>query len=37
LAGAFTRPMPVAPMDTVHVDYGPLGSIAFRCAAQRAV
>lgn len=37
LAGAFTRPISVAPMDTVHVDYGPLGSIAFRCAAQRAV
>ena len=35
LAGAFTRPMPVAPMDTIHVDYGPLGSIAFRCVAQR--
>lgn len=35
LAGAFTRPMPVAPMDTIHIDYGPLGSIAFRCVAQR--
>jgi 2-oxo-hept-3-ene-1,7-dioate hydratase len=30
LAGSFTRPTPAAAGDTFHVDYGPLGSIAFR-------
>lgn len=34
LAGAFTRPMPISPQETIHVDYGELGSIAFHCAAQ---
>jgi 2-oxo-hept-3-ene-1,7-dioate hydratase len=28
LAGSFTRPVAVAKGDTIHVDYGPLGSIA---------
>lgn len=28
LAGSFTRPVPVKQGDTVHVNYGPLGSIA---------
>ena len=30
LAGSFTRPTPAAAGDDFHVDYGPLGSIAFR-------
>lgn len=30
LGGSFTAPVPVAPGDTFHVDYGPLGSIATR-------
>lgn len=30
LAGSFTAPVPVARGDTVHADYGPLGSIAVR-------
>lgn len=30
LAGSFTRPTPAAAGDVFHVDYGPLGSIAFR-------
>jgi len=30
LSGSFTRPMPIAAGDTVHADYGPLGSIACR-------
>ena len=30
LAGSFTRPVNAAAGDTFHVDYGPLGSIAFR-------
>ncbi len=30
LAGSFTRPVPVAPGDTIHGDYGPLGSITCR-------
>ena len=30
LAGSFTRPVPAARGDTFEVDYGPLGSIAFR-------
>ncbi len=30
LAGSFTRPVPVRPGDTFHVDYGPLGGIACR-------
>jgi 2-oxo-hept-3-ene-1,7-dioate hydratase len=30
LGGSFTRPTPAAAGDTFHVDYGPLGSIAFR-------
>jgi len=30
LAGSFTRPTPAAAGDTFHVDYGPLGSVAFR-------
>jgi 2-oxo-hept-3-ene-1,7-dioate hydratase len=30
LSGSFTRPMPLAAGDTVHADYGPLGSIACR-------
>ena len=30
LSGSFTRPMPVAAGDTVHADYGPLGSISCR-------
>jgi 2-oxo-hept-3-ene-1,7-dioate hydratase len=34
LAGAFTRPLPVAPADTVYVDYGELGSIAFHCGTR---
>lgn len=32
LAGSFTRPTPAARGDTFHVDYGPLGAIAFRFA-----
>ncbi|HYH23166.1 MAG TPA: 2-oxo-hepta-3-ene-1,7-dioic acid hydratase [Azospirillum sp.] len=32
LAGSFTRPVPVKAGDTVHADYGPFGSIAFRFA-----
>jgi 2-oxo-hept-3-ene-1,7-dioate hydratase len=30
LAGSFTRPTPAKAGDTFHVDYGPLGSVAFR-------
>jgi 2-oxo-hept-3-ene-1,7-dioate hydratase len=30
LGGSFTRPTSAAVGDTFHVDYGPLGSIAFR-------
>lgn len=30
LAGSFTRPVSVAPGDVFHVDYGPLGAVAFR-------
>jgi len=30
LAGSFTRPTPAVAGDNIHVDYGPLGSIAFR-------
>ena len=30
LSGSFTRPLPVAAGDTVHADYGPLGSISCR-------
>lgn len=30
LAGSFTRPVWVHPGDTIHADYGPLGSIAVR-------
>ena len=30
LAGSFTRPTPALPGDTLHADYGPLGSISFR-------
>lgn len=30
LAGSFTRPTPAVAGDCFHVDYGPLGSIAFR-------
>ncbi|MBL8325647.1 MAG: 2-oxo-hepta-3-ene-1,7-dioic acid hydratase [Rubrivivax sp.] len=30
LAGSFTRPTPAARGDTIQVDYGPLGSVAFR-------
>ena len=30
LAGSFTRPVKVAPGDTIHVDYGPLGNISAR-------
>ncbi|HMW22558.1 MAG TPA: 2-oxo-hepta-3-ene-1,7-dioic acid hydratase [Burkholderiaceae bacterium] len=32
LAGSFTRPTPALRGDTFHVDYGPLGAIAFRFA-----
>jgi 2-oxo-hept-3-ene-1,7-dioate hydratase len=32
LAGSFTRPTPAVRGDTFHVDYGPLGAIAFRFA-----
>jgi len=32
LAGSFTRPTPAVRGDTLHADYGPLGSIAFRFA-----
>jgi 2-oxo-hept-3-ene-1,7-dioate hydratase len=32
LAGSFTRPTPAGRDDTFHVDYGPLGAIAFRFA-----
>ena len=32
LAGSFTRPVPARAGDSFHVDYGPLGSIAFRFA-----
>ena len=32
LAGSFTRPVAVKSDDTVHVDYGPLGSVAARFA-----
>ena len=30
LAGSFTRPTTASPGDTFHVDYGPLGAVAFR-------
>ena len=30
LAGSFTRPTPARAGDNIHVDYGPLGSVAFR-------
>lgn len=30
LGGSFTAPVPIAPGDTFHADYGPLGSIAMR-------
>ena len=30
LAGSFTRPTPALAGDNIHVDYGPLGSVAFR-------
>ncbi len=30
LAGSFTRPTPAVGGDSIHADYGPLGSIAFR-------
>ena len=30
LTGSFTRPTPAVRGDTIHADYGPLGSIAFR-------
>lgn len=30
LSGSFTRPVPVSPGDTIHGDYGPLGSITCR-------
>jgi 2-oxo-hept-3-ene-1,7-dioate hydratase len=30
LAGSFTRPTPILAGDNIHVDYGPLGSVAFR-------
>jgi 2-oxo-hept-3-ene-1,7-dioate hydratase len=30
LAGSFTRPTPAVRGDTLHADYGPLGSVAFR-------
>jgi 2-oxo-hept-3-ene-1,7-dioate hydratase len=30
LGGSFTRPTPAAAGDTFHVDYGPLGAVAFR-------
>jgi len=30
LAGSFTRPTPAVAGDNLHVDYGPLGSVAFR-------
>ena len=30
LAGSFTRPLPVAAGDTIHVDYGPLGALGCR-------
>lgn len=30
LGGSFTAPIPIAPGDTFHADYGPLGSIAIR-------
>ena len=33
LSGSFTRPVFVAPGDTFHVDYGPLGSIACQFVA----
>ena len=36
LAGAFTRPLPISPTDTVHVDYGELGSVAFHCTTHGA-
>jgi 2-oxo-hept-3-ene-1,7-dioate hydratase len=30
LAGSFTRPTTAARGDTIQVDYGPLGAVAFR-------
>ncbi|MFZ4760255.1 MAG: fumarylacetoacetate hydrolase family protein, partial [Burkholderiaceae bacterium] len=33
LSGSFTRPVFVAPGDTFHVDYGPLGAIACQFVA----
>ena len=32
LSGSFTRPTPAVAGDTLHADYGPLGSISFRFA-----
>lgn len=31
LAGSFTKPLPIHPGDTLHVNYGDMGSISFRC------
>jgi len=33
LSGSFTRPTPAVAGDNFHVDFGPLGSIAFRFVA----
>jgi 2-oxo-hept-3-ene-1,7-dioate hydratase len=30
LAGSFTRPTPAVAGDTLHADYGPLGTVSFR-------
>ena len=30
LAGSFTRPVNAAAGDSFHIDYGPLGAVAFR-------
>jgi 2-oxo-hept-3-ene-1,7-dioate hydratase len=32
LAGSFTRPTPAARGDSIHADYGPLGTVSFRFA-----
>lgn len=36
LAGSFTRPVAAAPGDVFHIDYGPLGSVAFRFSGSLA-
>ena len=36
LAGSFTRPVSASPGDVFHIDYGPLGNVAFRFSKMPA-